>query len=90
MTLTADATITSKGQVTIPKEIRDRLDLAEGTELEFSVEPDGSLRVRPKQPAMERLRAVREQLSGRDIDLEAMRRESKQAWSSHLDGEDGT
>lgn len=88
MTITADATITSKGQVTIPKEIRDRLDLAEGTELEFSVQNDGSLRVRPKQPAMERLRAVREQLSHREIDLDAMRRESKRAWSSHLDGED--
>lgn len=88
MTLTRDATITSKGQVTIPKEIRDRLDLAAGTELEFSIQADGSLRVRPKQPAMVRLRAVREQLSDREIDLDAMRRESRQAWSSHLDTEE--
>jgi len=37
--------ITSKGQVTIPKEIRDRLGLLPGTEVEF-VEEDGQARVR--------------------------------------------
>lgn len=37
--------ITSKGQVTIPKEIRDRLGLLPGTEVEFVVE-NGEARVR--------------------------------------------
>ncbi len=37
--------ITSKGQVTIPKEIRDRLGLLPGTEVEF-VEEGGEARVR--------------------------------------------
>lgn len=37
--------ITSKGQVTIPKDIRDRLGLLPGTEVEF-VEEDGEARVR--------------------------------------------
>jgi AbrB family looped-hinge helix DNA binding protein len=37
--------ITSKGQVTIPKEIRDRLGLLPGTEVEF-VEENGEARVR--------------------------------------------
>ena len=41
------ATLTSKGQVTLPKEIRDALDLDAGTKLDFSIEPDGTLRVRP-------------------------------------------
>ena len=35
MLITEDATITSKGQVTIPKRIRDRLGLDAGTEIEF-------------------------------------------------------
>lgn len=83
MAITEDATITSKGQVTIPKEIRDRLDLDEGTEVEFVLGEDGSVTVRPKKPAMERLRDVRQTLSKHDVDLEAMRRESKRAWSSH-------
>jgi len=88
MALTEDATVTSKGQVTIPKAFRDALGLAEGTKLEFVLEDDGSIRVRPKKPAMERLRDVQKRLARHDIDLEEMRRESKRAWSSHSDSEE--
>lgn len=42
------ARLTSKGQVTIPKEIRVHLDLRKGCEVEFLIEPDGAVRVRPK------------------------------------------
>lgn len=83
MSVTKDATITSKGQVTIPKRIRDRLDLEEGTEVEFVLGDDGGLEIRPKKPAMERLRDVQRTLSTHDVDLEEMRRESKAAWRSH-------
>jgi AbrB family looped-hinge helix DNA binding protein len=83
MAITEDATVTSKGQVTIPKEIRERLDLDEGTEVEFVLDEEGNVTVRPKKPAMERLRDVRRTLSKHDIDLEAVRRESERAWSSH-------
>lgn len=41
------ATVTSKGQITLPKEIRDQLGLVVGSKLDFSIEADGSLRVRP-------------------------------------------
>ena len=85
MGVSEDATITSKGQVTIPKRIRDELGLDAGTEVEFVLEKDGTIRVRPKRPAMDRLRAVKESLAEHDVDLEAMRRESKKEWSS-LDG----
>jgi AbrB family looped-hinge helix DNA binding protein len=34
-------TITSKGQVTIPKPIRDRLNLKPGNKVEFELAPDG-------------------------------------------------
>jgi AbrB family looped-hinge helix DNA binding protein len=90
MTRTENATVTSKGQVTIPKRFRDALDLGEGTEVEFVLEDDGSLSVRPKKLAMERLRDVRDRLSRHEVDLEAIRRESKRAWSSHVDGEGPT
>jgi len=38
---------------------------------------------------MDRLRAVKEKLEGREIDVEKLRRESKSQWSSH-DNEDRT
>ncbi len=36
-------TLTSKGQVTIPKQIRDALNLAAGSSVEFAVNPDGDV-----------------------------------------------
>ena len=39
------ATITSKGQVTLPKPIRDRLHLKPGDRIDFMLEDDGCLRV---------------------------------------------
>ena len=40
------ATVTSKGQVTIPKAVRDALEIGNGDRLEFVVQDDGSCRVR--------------------------------------------
>lgn len=82
MSITEKVTITSKGQVTIPKEIRDALDLEAGTEVEFTLNEQGEITVRPKRPAMEQLRDVQQHLSRHDIDLDAMREESKRAWGS--------
>ena len=41
------ATMTNKGQITIPKEIRDMLGLHSGDKLDFSCEKGGRLIVRP-------------------------------------------
>jgi antitoxin PrlF len=41
------STLTSKGQVTVPKEVRKHLRVAEGDRLEFSIAEDGSVRLRP-------------------------------------------
>lgn len=35
--------ITSKGQVTIPKPVRDRLNLKPGSAVDFDLAPDGSI-----------------------------------------------
>lgn len=40
-----EATVTSKGQITIPKAIRDKLRLKTGDRLVFRLEADGSARV---------------------------------------------
>jgi AbrB family looped-hinge helix DNA binding protein len=88
MAVSDDGTVTSKGQVTIPKRIRDKLGLSEGTEVEFILEEDGTLHMQPKEPALTQLRAVKEQLADHDVDIENMRRASKREWSSHLDADD--
>ncbi|HVF60798.1 MAG TPA: AbrB/MazE/SpoVT family DNA-binding domain-containing protein [Thermoanaerobaculia bacterium] len=41
-------TLTSKGQVTLPKEVRDRLGLRPGHQLSFEIDADRRLVVRPK------------------------------------------
>lgn len=41
------ATVTSKGQITIPKKVRDHLDVHSGDKLEFRVEKDGAVSVVP-------------------------------------------
>ncbi len=42
----ATSTLTSKGQVTIPKSVRDALDLDPGDRLEFRLREDGVVEVR--------------------------------------------
>lgn len=42
------STLTSKGQVTIPKEVRERLGLKEGDRLIFRFDDQGNLLVRPE------------------------------------------
>lgn len=44
----ADATLTAKGQTTIPREIRDRLGLEAGDKLVFTVLSDGTVVMRAK------------------------------------------
>ena len=43
-------TLTSKGQLTLPKAIRDELKLDAGAKLDFVVDKDGTLRARPLRP----------------------------------------
>lgn len=42
-----EATINSRGQVTLPKPIRDRLGLKAGDRIAFTIEDDGRLVVTP-------------------------------------------
>ena len=41
------ATLTSKGQITIPKKVREHLQLRSGDRLDFRIETDGTIRIYP-------------------------------------------
>ena len=46
--MTTAATLTSKGQTTIPKEIRDSLGMKPGDRITFTLMPDGTVTMRVK------------------------------------------
>jgi AbrB family looped-hinge helix DNA binding protein len=55
--MSASSTISSKGQITVPLEIRRRLGLKEGDRVEFVVEGELTI-IRPAQPAKILLRNI--------------------------------
>ena len=52
------ATITSKGQVTLPKAIREKLHLNAGDRLDFFIRDDGHIEAVPKKSPMKELKAM--------------------------------
>lgn len=52
------ATVTAKGQVTIPAEARRRLGITAGTRLEFLVTDDGRLEVIPRSGSVRSLKGM--------------------------------
>jgi antitoxin PrlF len=49
---TAAATLTSKGQTTIPKEIRESLGMKAGDRMTFTLMPDGTVVMRVKNKSI--------------------------------------
>jgi AbrB family looped-hinge helix DNA binding protein len=41
------ATVTSKGQITLPRQVREHLRLTEGDRVDFVIEPGGEVLLRP-------------------------------------------
>ena len=66
------ATLTSKGQVTVPKKIRDQLQLDTGATLDFQLLPDGTVVVRPIRPDARRIRGVLKSSHSRALSVEEM------------------
>jgi AbrB family looped-hinge helix DNA binding protein len=52
------ATVTTKGQVTIPKEIRDYLKLETGSKVEFVIDESGNVKIVPLNVPLKALSGV--------------------------------
>ncbi|CAM5487339.1 hypothetical protein ATER59S_03390 [Aquamicrobium terrae] len=64
--------ITSKGQTTVPKEVRDRLGLAQGARIEWIIEGDKAI-VRPRKlRAVDLAGILGPPPSGRSLSIEEM------------------
>lgn len=53
-----EATITSKGQVTIPQEVRDRLRLRSGQKVRFAIEDENRAVITPASPRLSDLAGI--------------------------------
>ena len=66
------STVTSKGQITIPIEIRRRLGLRSGDRLEFLFGSDGEVIVRPKRVRLESLFGILQKPGQRPLTVREM------------------
>ena len=66
------STITSKGQITLPKRIRERLNVAPGDRIDFVVEENGLVVVRPARSRLRQLRGMLRDRKRRPMSLGQM------------------
>jgi AbrB family looped-hinge helix DNA binding protein len=65
-------TLTSKGQITLPKEVRDRLGLEPGSRVDFVIEPSGRVMLRPMSQDFRSLRGIVKSRNKRRVSLREM------------------
>ena len=73
-TMETTATLTSKGQTTIPKEIRDRLGMKQGDRMTFTLMADGTVLVRVKRKSLSELAGVLHKKGRKPVPIEQMAR----------------
>ena len=66
------ATVTSKGQITIPKAIREHLDVKAGDEVDFTLNERGDVVVRSATGNIRDLRGFLKRSRKRPVNVEAM------------------
>ena len=66
------STLTSKGQITIPKEVRDQLHLKTGSRLEFVVDRSGRVILQPLNSDFRTLRGMVRSKRKRPVSIEEM------------------
>jgi antitoxin PrlF len=69
-----DATLTSKGQTTIPKEIRDSLGMKSGDRMTFTLMPDGTVVMRVKSKSVTELAGLLQKKGRKPVPIEQLSR----------------
>jgi len=72
--MTAAATLTSKGQTTIPKEIRDGLGMKPGDRISFTLMPDGTVIMRVKRKSVMELAGVLHKKGRKPVPIDELSR----------------
>jgi AbrB family looped-hinge helix DNA binding protein len=75
------ATLTSKGQITIPKEIRDKFNLKAGQRIEFRVTNDGQIILRPRTWDVMSLKGILKAKPGQHLTIEQMNEVIADGWA---------
>lgn len=76
-----EATMTSKGQVTVPKKVREKLGLEPGSKISFILRGEQAVMMRRSDDPLGDLRKMRREISFGEEEIESMIRKSKQTWS---------
>jgi AbrB family looped-hinge helix DNA binding protein len=69
-----DATLTSKGQTTIPKEIRDSLSMKAGDRMTFTLMPDATVVMRVKSKRVTDLAGMLHKKGRKPLSVERLSR----------------
>lgn len=69
-----DATLTSKGQTTIPKEIRDSLHMKAGDRMTFTLMPDATVVMRLKSKSLTELAGTLHKKGRKAVPVEQLSR----------------
>jgi AbrB family looped-hinge helix DNA binding protein len=77
----AASTVTSKGQITIPKAIRDRLRLQAGHLVEFQVDRRGHVVMRAKNVDIRELKGIIRSTRKAPLSIEEMNEAIARGWS---------
>ncbi|MDH6062208.1 AbrB/MazE/SpoVT family DNA-binding domain-containing protein [Chrysosporum bergii ANA360D] len=75
------ATITTKGQVTIPKEIRDYLNLDTGSKVDFVIDENGIVKLIPLNIPVKKLSGILHRKGMKPATLEEMEQAISEAAS---------
>ena len=68
------ATLTRKGQTTIPKEVRDHLHVSPGDKLHFLIDAEGRVVLRPATLDVRQLKGMLKRKRAKPVSLEEMDR----------------